>query len=104
MRKLIRVVLLAAGAVLLGALALWLYADALAKAGIEHGTAYALGVPATVHDVDLGLLAGTLRVDRLTVANPEGFKTPHLVSVRRLDLAVVPPRRPTDPPAEGPAP
>jgi len=88
MRKLLRFVLLL---VLLVAVAVGVavyYVDNLAGTGIERGATYALGVPTTVQEADVGLLGGTLRVDRLTVANPEGFKTPHLVAVKRLDLGV----------------
>jgi len=87
-RKLLRIVLVLVLLVLVAAGVAWYYIDTLAKTGIERGATYALGVPTTVHKVDVGLLSGTLRVDRLTVANPEGFKTPHLASVKRLDLGV----------------
>ena len=88
MRKLLRIVLVLVLLVLVAAGVAWYYIDSLARTGIERGATYALGVPTTVHKADVGLLSGTLRVDRLTVANPEGFKTPHLASVKRLDLGI----------------
>ena len=90
MRKLLRLVLLLVVLVAVAVGVALYYVDSLAGTGIERGATYALGVPATVHEADVGLLGGTLRVDRLTVANPEGFKTPHLVAVKRLDLGCRP--------------
>lgn len=88
MRKLLRLaVLLVILAVVVVAVG-WYYIDALAKTGVERGATYALGVPTTAAGVKVGLLAGTVRIDGLTVANPEGFTTPHLMRAGRFDLAV----------------
>jgi hypothetical protein len=75
-------------AVVLGAA--WLMIDHLAKAGIERGGTYALGVPTRVDTVSLRLLKGELDLAGLTVANPEGYKTPHLLKTGRLDVAMRP--------------
>ena len=68
--------------------AAWLSIDYIAKAGIEAGGTYALGVKTTVDSVSLGLLSGQARVNDLAIANPEGFKTPHLMQADRIDVAV----------------
>jgi hypothetical protein len=88
-RKLIRFAVVLALAVVVVAVAFWWYVDSIAKTGIEKGATYALGVPTTVHKADVGLFGGTLLVENLTVGNPEGFKTPHLLAVKRSDLGVV---------------
>ena len=66
----------------------WLSIDYLAKAGIEAGGTYALGVKTTVDSVSLGLLSGQARVNDLAIANPEGFKTPHLMKAGRIEVGV----------------
>ena len=88
MRKLVRIVLLLVVLLVVAAGVALYYVDRLARTGIERGGEYALGVQTTVDDADVGLLGGTLKVEQLTVANPEGFTTPHLVRVRTVDLGV----------------
>ena len=89
MRKLIRFAVVLVLVLVAAGIAFWYYVDVIAKTGIEKGATYALGVPTTVHKADVGLIGGTLRIDALTVGNPEGFKTPHLLAVSRFDLGVV---------------
>ena len=62
--------------------------DSLAKRGVESGATYALGVETTVDDLDLSLMGGSLRMDGLTVSNPEGYQTPHMMKSGRFNLAV----------------
>jgi hypothetical protein len=88
MRRLIRFAAVLVLLLVVAGVALLYYADAIARTGIEKGASYALGVPTTVANADVGLLAGTLRIEDLTVGNPEGFKTPHLANVRQFDLGV----------------
>ena len=47
--------------------------DAIAKAAIERGATYALGVQTTLDSADIGILSGEFRMKGLEVANPEGF-------------------------------
>jgi hypothetical protein len=67
----------------------YIWIDSIAKAAIEKGGTYALGVETTVSDVSLSPVGGTMKIDGLAVANPEGFKDPHLMTSGRFDLAVV---------------
>jgi hypothetical protein len=54
--------------------------DDIAKAGIQAGGEYALGVPTTVETVDLGLFGGTFDMAGLQIANPAGFdQAPYLM-------------------------
>ncbi len=70
--------------------AAWLMIDHLAKQAVQQGGEYALGVPTTVDTVNLSLLGGSLRMETLSVANPAGYKSDHLVRTGRFDLAVQP--------------
>jgi len=88
MRKLLRLAVLLVILLVVVLAVGWYYIDALAKTGVERGATYALGVPTTTDKVGVGLLAGTVRIDGLNVANPEGFETPHLMHTGRFDLGV----------------
>jgi len=67
---------------------LLLFIDPLAKKAVEAGAEYALGVETSVDDLSLGLLDGTLTMDQMRVANPEGFESEHLMTFGRFDLKV----------------
>jgi len=88
MRKLIRLVVLLVVLLLVAGGVFWYYVDRIAKTGVERGATYALGVPTTLASADVGLLVGTVRLNDLTVTNPEGYETPHLLAVDRFDLGV----------------
>lgn len=60
----------------------------LAKRGIEAGGQYALGVATTVESVSLHPLLGELELERLRVANPAGFSTPHFLQLGEGELDV----------------
>ena len=47
--------------------------DAIARAAIERGSTYALGVPTTLGSADIGILSGEFTMKDLDVANPDGF-------------------------------
>ncbi|MDX2132676.1 MAG: hypothetical protein SFY69_11560 [Planctomycetota bacterium] len=55
------------------------YIDSIAKSAIEKGGTYAMGVPTTVSDVDVGLRSGTFAMRELQIANPAGFTGDHFV-------------------------
>lgn len=62
--------------------------NSLAKKGIEAGGTYALGVPTTVQDVNIGLLSGQASLSGLNVANPAGFAAPHFLKLGTGSVAV----------------
>jgi len=64
--------------------------DVLAKAGVEKGATYALGVETTVGRMDLSLLGGGLRMEELRIANPEGFASPAFVESGKFSLDMDP--------------
>ncbi|NLX59816.1 MAG: hypothetical protein GXY74_12090 [Phycisphaerae bacterium] len=90
MKKLLRFVLVVVAVLAVAVGAAWYFIDSLAKKGIEEGGTYALRVPTTVESVNLSLLKGSMTMDGLTVANPEGYETPHLIKSGRFDLQVDP--------------
>ena len=64
--------------------------DSIAKAGLEKGARYALGVDTRVDKVGLSLLRGRLSIDGLNLSNPEGFSAAHLMRSGRFDLELKP--------------
>lgn len=74
--------------VVLALVGIWLMIDSIAKAGIEQGGTYALGVKTRVDGVEVSLLAGTLEIHGLTIDNPEGYETPRLLESGRWKLDV----------------
>lgn len=62
--------------------------NSIAKAGIEKGGSYALGVPTTVGRVSIGLTSGQASLEGLNVANVQGFKAPHFLKLGHGDVAV----------------
>lgn len=70
------VVLLAGGVMLLLS-----QVDRIAKVAIEKGGTFATGTQTTVNDVSIGLFSGKFGLSGLTIANPEGFKSPAFMSL-----------------------
>jgi len=88
MRKLVKFALGILIVLVLLLAVVWLSIDYIAKAGIEAGGTYAFGVKTTVNSVSLGILSGQAKVNDLAIANPEGFKTPHLMKTGRIEVGV----------------
>jgi len=70
--------------VLVAAIYLHLWLGALIKAGVEKVGPMVTGTSVTLKNVDIGLLAGKLQLEGLTVGNPEGFKAPTALKVRTV--------------------
>jgi len=62
--------------------------DSIAKAAIERGSTYALGVQTTLGSADIGILSGEFAMRGLEVANPEGFESDHFLQLGEGFLAV----------------
>jgi len=86
----LKVVLVIAVVLLAALVAGWLFINSIARTAIERGGTYALGVDTRVDSVSLGVFKGEARVDGITISNPEGFKTPHLMKTRRLEVSLRP--------------
>lgn len=66
----------------------FLYIDSIARAGIEKGATYALGVKTSVQGVSVGVIGGSFSMRGLEVANPAGFTSPHFLKLGATDVAV----------------
>lgn len=55
--------------------------DRVAKAGVEQGGTYAMGVETKLDGIHIGLLSGKVSLDGLSVANPAGFKADHFLKL-----------------------
>jgi len=62
--------------------------DSIAKRGLEAGGTYAMGVNTTVDSVSISLLGGTVGVNEMKVANPEGFKAANITDFKSFAIAV----------------
>ncbi len=62
--------------------------DMIVETGIEKGATYALGVDTTIDDLSLSLLRGRLKMDGLTIDNPEGFKSENLMKSGTFEVAL----------------
>ena len=67
---------------------LYLTIDSIAKAGIEAGGRYALGVDTRVDSVSVSLLRGELRASGIEIDNPKGYTTPLLMRATRCTVDV----------------
>jgi hypothetical protein len=65
-----------------------LWIDSVAKAGVEVGATYALGVSTTLDGMDVGMFSGSVDMSELNVNNPEGFDTPHFLRLGDGRVAV----------------
>jgi hypothetical protein len=64
------------------------YAGSLVRRAVEKGGTHVLGVETKLEEASLGVLAGKLGLDGLTVANPPGFQREHFLSLRRTEVEV----------------
>ena len=89
MKALLRIVLVLVVLLIVVGVVGYIWIDSIAKAAIEKGGTYALGVDTTVADVSLSPIGGTMKIEGLKVANPAGFQGPHLMQSGTFDLAMV---------------
>jgi len=88
MKLLLKLFLVLVLVVVVGVVAVIWSIDRIAKAGIERGATYALGVPVTVDSARVGILKGTFGMDTLTVGNPSGYRTPHFLRLGESGVEV----------------
>lgn len=69
---------------------LWAFIDPLAKKGVESGATYALGVQTGLDEIEVSLLHSDVSMEGLTIANPEGFNTPHLLKSEKFHAGLRP--------------
>lgn len=74
--------------ILIAVVALYLTIDSIAKAGVEKGGAYALGVKTRVDSVSVSLLSGHLGLSGLEIDNPKGYTSDRLLRSEQLGVDV----------------
>ncbi len=74
--------------VLVGIVVLYLAIDSIAKAGVEKGGTYALGVNTRVDSVGVSLLRGHLGMSGLAIDNPRGYTSERLLTSKQLGVDV----------------
>ncbi len=89
-KLLIRLVLAVVVIVLVVGVVGYIWLNSIAKAAVEHGGTYAMGVETTVEKVSLQPFGGKMQMDKLKVANPKGFSGPHLMQSGKFDVELVP--------------
>ncbi len=69
------------------AVAVWRLGE-IAEGVVNNVAPKLLGVPVSVEDVDISPLRGMVRVKNVEIGNPEGFDSPYLFHMDRLDIDV----------------
>lgn len=88
-KRLLIILPIALVVLIIGAVALVVVSvNSVAKAGIEKGGTYALGVKTTLGSASVGLLSGKFGLSKLEVTNPEGYGKPHFLTLGQGDVAV----------------
>jgi len=72
-RKLLKISVFLVVLLVLAIVGVGMFADGLAKKGIEAGGSAALGVPTSVDGVSIGFFSGKVALEGLGIANPEAF-------------------------------
>ena len=66
----------------------WLLIDPIAKSAVQSGASAALGVKTSLKTISVRPLRGTVVMNGLTIANPEGFSSVHLMDADRFEVEV----------------
>lgn len=88
MKWIIRLALLVVVVVVAAVVGVFFYINTIAKHAVERGGTAAMGVPTTVDGVSIGVFRGEAGINGLTVANPQGYKTPHFMTMDDADAKV----------------
>ncbi|MCP4245739.1 MAG: hypothetical protein GY778_01700 [bacterium] len=83
-----KILLGAAGVVFVLILTVFLWIDYAAKAAVELGATFALGVDTSLNSMDVGVFGGSVEMAELEVANPEGFEADHFMKLDEGRVAV----------------
>ena len=89
-KLLLRIVLVLVVLVVLAVVAVALFLDGAIKKGVESVGPQVAKVEVKLDSVSLSLLSGSGKVKGLVLGNPEGFKTPHSISVGLTSVSVSP--------------
>lgn len=87
---LVRICIVIVALVVIAALAIHLFLDGAVKKGVETVGSKMTKVDVTLHGVHISLLSGSGKIVGLVVGNPDGYKTPHAISVGKAALVLKP--------------
>jgi hypothetical protein len=87
-KSLMTLVLLLVAVVVLGAIAVDLFADGAVRVAVETAGTRALDVPVDIEKAKLSIMRGTLSLRGLTVSNPAGYQQKTLLDLDRGDIHV----------------
>ncbi len=87
-RSIVRLLLVLVVVVVLGAIAVSLFADNAVRVAVEKAGTKALDVPVRIEKAKLSIIGGTLGLQDLTVANPPGYRQKTLLDLTRGDIRV----------------
>lgn len=90
MKWFVRILLGVVALAIIGVLLVVLLIDPIAKAAVERGGTYAMGVDTKVDTMSIGLTSGDVKMVGLQVANPEGFKSDYLMKSGTFAVGVRP--------------
>lgn len=88
MKKLLKIVLVLVLVAALGVVVVAFWINDLAKAGIEEGATYALGVNTQLNRAKVGIYSGQFAMSGLKVDNPANFTTPFFMQLKEGEVAV----------------
>jgi len=88
MKKIIRLFALLLVIIIVALLGVLFYINSIAKAAVERGGTYALGVSTTLNSARVKPLGGTFGMRGLTVANPAGYDSKHFMTLGTGHVAV----------------
>ena len=89
-KLLIRIVIVVAILAIVGVVAIGLSLNGAIKKGVETFGPQVAKVPVTLEGVNLSLLSGSGGIKGLVIGNPEGYKTPHAMSLGLASMSVSP--------------
>lgn len=87
MKTAIKIIL---GIVVLAIVAILVVPGQIIKFGVEKFGSHALGTAVKVGSVDVAYLKGNAEIRDVSVANPEGFKQPHVITIGRIHYQMDP--------------
>ena len=79
-----------------GAIVFFLKIDTIAKKGLEKYGSEMFGTKMTLASIDISASSGEGSIKDLTIANPQGFSTPHAFMMSEVEMRVEPKSVPTD--------
>lgn len=87
---LVRLCIVIVALIVIAALAIHFFLDTAVRKGVETVGSKMTKVDVTLDGVHISLLSGSGKITGLVVGNPEGYKTPHAISVGMAALALKP--------------